>query len=124
MPVALGDFRSAINFPGERIFFENARISPKPHRTAEISLFPALFQSISAQPFGHEANHRIAAFAEFRRSRALDFCYIPRKFDYRHLHPETYAEIGDFVLARDFHGGDFSLRTVLAEPAGNQDSIS
>ena len=83
----------------------------------------ALLQLVALQPFGHQADDRLAGRAELGRARVLDAGEVARRLDHRHLHAEADAEIRHVALARELRRADLALGAALAEAARHQDAV-
>src|SRR5690606_20604787 len=72
MAVALRYPRTAIDPCNSGTFDELRLISSEPHRATEVARRLPFLEQIAAQPFGHQADHRLSRRAEFRRRCLLD----------------------------------------------------
>src|SRR5215470_7017805 len=123
MAVPFGDFGgAAIDLRHPAAAPERGGISAEPHGAAEIAVLAALLQLVAAQPFRHQADHRLRRRTELGRIGLLDADEIARSLDHGHLHAEADAEIGHVALARELRRADLALGAALAETAGHQDA--
>src|SRR6201995_1373238 len=124
MAVPLGDLRGAvIDLRDTAAAPERSRISAEPHGAAEIAALAALLQLIAAQPFRHQADHRLRRRAELGGVGVLDADQIARRLDHGHLHAEADAEIRHVAFPGELRRPDLAFRAALAEAAGPQDAV-
>ncbi len=114
MAMALEHFVVLINFLGQRAVDDLRRPGAEAHAAAFFADFALLIE---------KADDRFGGFlVELDAIRGGDAADVSREFDRRDLHAEAKAEVGNFVLARELRGADFSLDSAFAEPAGNEDA--
>src|SRR5579871_1644467 len=124
MAVPFGDFGgTAIDLRHPAAAPERRRVSAEPHGAAEIAVLAALLQLVAAEPFRHQADHRLRRRTELGRIGVLDADEIARSLDHGHLHAEADAEIRHVALPGELRRPDLALRAALPEAAGHQDAI-
>ena len=123
MAVALADHRGIVNTGHPAVRRQVTFIGAKAHGATEVVFGVAPFQLVAAHPFGEQPDHRFFGGAEFRRPGATDAGEIARHLDHRHLHAETYAEIGHLALAGELDRRDLALGAAFPEPTGHQDAV-
>src|SRR5580700_1755553 len=114
---------AAIDLRYPAVALEHGRIGAKPHGSAEIAVSRPLLELVAAQPFRHQADHRLWRPPELRRIRLGDADQIARCLDHRHLHPKADAEIRHVALAGELRRADFAFGAALAEAAWHQDAV-
>ena len=75
-------------------------------------------------PFGNQSDDGMRCVCqEFSTVGALQFRNIAGELNNRHLHTQTNAKVGDFVLPRVSHRGDFTFYSTFTESTRNQNRI-
>src|SRR5581483_5035129 len=121
--VPLADLRVPVDRGDPALWIEYRRIGTEPHRAAEVAVGLALLDLVAAQPFGHQADHRVLARTELARPGPGQPGEMPRRLDHRHLHPEADAKIRHLPLAGKASRLDLAFRAPLAEPARHEDAV-
>src|ERR1700677_4105195 len=121
--MAFGNFGVAVNVGDARALFEIGAIAAETHGAAEIASRLALLQLVSAEPFSHEADHRLRRRAEFGRVGFSQSGEGTGGLDDRHLHAEADAEVRHFALAREPRRQDLALGAARSEAAGHEDAV-
>src|ERR671912_1771669 len=124
VPVALGDFRAAIDLRHLAALLQRGLERAEAHGAAEIAACRALLQFVAAQPLGEKAHHRLGGRAEFGGAGVLDSGERPGRLHHRHLHAEADAEIRHLALAGELRRPDLALGAALAESACSKISLS
>src|SRR3990167_2345240 len=70
--MALADHVLTIDLVRHGPWAEVRRIGAEPHRAAEVARRISLFDLVTLDPFGHQADHRILARSELRRRGAFE----------------------------------------------------
>src|ERR1039458_8761372 len=113
--VALVDDGLAVDVPSERAVVELDRIGAQAHRSPEVGHLLLL---------GQQVYHGVGGLdVELGRVGTLHARHVPSELGHGALHAETYAQVGDLLLAGDLSGGDLPLDPSGTEAAGNEDAI-
>src|SRR5689334_3442799 len=114
MPVTLEHFTFSVNFFRERAGLNFGRPGSKSHARPFFADFPLFLE---------QANHRLGGcLIELGAVSIGDTADVARKFNRRHLHAETEAEIWQFVLACETRGLDFSFYPAISKATRNKDA--
>ena len=112
--VALGDLLRAVQLPAVGPFGQDTGILAQAHGAT-------LLRHIHL--IGHQVDDRmLGRLGELRGSSVLIAQYMAGKLNDRHLHTQTDAKIGDFILPGIAAGGDHTLDAAVAEAAGHQNA--
>src|SRR5690242_21674152 len=112
MPVTLEHFTFSVNFFRERAGLNFGRPGSKSHARPFFADFPLFLE---------QANHRRGGgLIELVAVGIGDTADVRRKFNRRHLLPEPEAGIGQFVLACERGGLDFSSYPRISKATGSK----
>src|SRR5690606_5038906 len=117
------DRRVVIDLRDAAAGLELRRISAEAHRAAQLARCITALDDIAARPLRQQSDHGVLARPEFGGAGALQAHQFPCSLDYRHLHAEADAEIGNVVLAGEAGRLDLAGRAALAEAAGHENAV-